>query len=84
MMSDMANGESVSAAPLLGSRLYSARMAERYSQIAVARLLDVHHTTIAAWERGPSEPRASQLVTLAKLYKTTVEHLLGLDARAAE
>ncbi len=69
-------------APLtLGGRLCAARRASRYSQSAAAEAAGVHQTTVATWERGDREPRASQLAALADLYDVTVAHLLGREAR---
>lgn len=44
----------------------------------VAKAIGVHQNAIARWESGQTEPTASNLIALSKLYKCTPEYLLDL------
>lgn len=57
----------------------SARLAAGYTQAQVAVKLGKSQTTIAAWETGRSQPAASTIVELAKLYGVSSDYLLGLS-----
>lgn len=46
--------------------------------------IGVHYNTMKNWEKGTTEPKATDLVALAELYGTTVEALMGLDVPEAE
>mgnify|MGYP001574109133 CR=1 FL=1 len=55
-------------------RLRHLRHSRHWTLICAAGLLehlglDISHVTLANWERGRSEPRASDLVFLSKLYE---------------
>ena len=55
-------------AGVLGERLADARRARNLTQQAAADALGVSRTTITAMEKGDRRPRASELVSLARLY----------------
>lgn len=42
--------------------------------------MGVHYNTLKNWELGATEPKATELASLAKLYGVSVEALMGLDA----
>lgn len=48
------------------------------SQEAVARAISVSRATVASWERGDTEPMASQVVKLAELFGVSTDKLLGV------
>jgi Zn-dependent peptidase ImmA (M78 family)/transcriptional regulator with XRE-family HTH domain len=53
---------------IIGERLSDARRARRLTQQQAANELGVARTTITAMEKGERRPRATELVTLARLY----------------
>lgn len=61
---------------VIGQRLSDARRARRLTQQQAAEALGVARTTITAMEQGVRRPRASELVTLARLYGRQVGDLV--------
>lgn len=59
------------------NRLYDLRKAHGYSQDELADLLNVSRQAVSKWERGESYPDTDNLISLAKLYKISVDDLLG-------
>ncbi len=50
----------------------------------VAESLNVHPNAVSRWETGKTEPTASNLIALCKLYDVTPEYLLDMtDERKA-
>lgn len=60
-----------------------AREAAGLSKIKVARAVGVCWLTYHRWESGKFQPRADQLVRLAKALGTTTEELLHEEAEEA-
>lgn len=44
----------------------------------VATAIGVHANAVSRWESGESEPTASNLIALCRLYKVTPEYLLEM------
>lgn len=62
----------------------SERTRSRLSAEKVGERVGVSKNTILSWERGDTEPTASQLQALADLYGCTVDYLLDMtDERLA-
>lgn len=64
----------------IGERLRLAREESNIRQADAAAAIDVARTTIVAMEQGQRRPRTSELIKLAKLYKTSVNALLRQEA----
>lgn len=64
---------------VIGQRLGDARRARRLTQQQAAAALGVARTTITAMEHGVRRPRASELVTLARLYGRNIGDLVRPD-----
>lgn len=64
----------------IGERLRLAREESNIRQADAATAIDVARTTIVAMEQGQRRPRTSELLKLAKLYKTSVNALLRQEA----
>lgn len=62
----------------LGGRLARARRTQGMAQSAAARALGVSLRCLGLWEQGATEPRASDLLRLALLYKVAPSTLLGV------
>ena len=62
---------------LVGNRLRMAREAKRLTQVQVKNLTNIHNKTLSGYEKGVSEPDIDTLKTLANLYETSVDYLVG-------
>jgi len=62
---------------LLGNRLRTAREAKRLTQVQVKQYTNIHNKTLSGYEKGVSEPDIETIKTLAKLYETSVDYLVG-------
>ncbi len=62
---------------LLGIRLRAAREAKRLTQVQVKKLTNINNKTLSGYEKGVSEPDVATLITLANLYGTSVDYLVG-------
>lgn len=56
-------------ATAFGTKVREAREARGWSQDKLARELDLHHNTVAAWELGKSEPRLTQFMKVAEVFR---------------
>lgn len=61
----------------LGERIKDHRMKCKMTQEFVAESLGVSRQAVSKWESGSSDPSTSNLIALAKLFKITVEELIG-------
>lgn len=61
--------------------LEALRIRERMSREELAKKLDVSYMTIRNWERGNTEPGASQLIRLAAIFAVSVDQLLGRESQ---
>lgn len=64
-----------------GWRLKNLREKRGLTQAEVAERLGVDRATISSYERNLGFPRVEKLETLALLYRTSVDYILGLDNR---
>ena len=62
----------------------SAREKAGMTQNEVAQALGVNQSSVSFWESGRNQPRAKQMVKLAKLYGVTVDELLREEDQNAE
>ena len=60
----------------LGEVLREHRISCNMTQEFVAESLGVSRQAVSKWENGTSEPSTSNLISIAKLYGTTVEELV--------
>jgi len=51
-----------------------------YSQEEVAKQLGIHNTTYGNWELGKTEPDIENLKKLSKLYRTSIDELVGCES----
>ena len=67
------------------SNMRKERLECGYSIQEVAEKIDVHPNAVSRWETGKTDPAASNLIALCKLYGCSPEYLLGLtdDKQAA-
>lgn len=62
---------------LLGIRLKMAREAKNLTQVQVKSLTNIHNKTLSGYEQGVSQPDIDTLKTLANLYETSIDYLVG-------
>lgn len=67
----------------LGERLKHAREKKRYTQIEVAKMLDISNGAISGYERNYRDPDTDTLNKLATLYEVTPNWLLGRQEKDA-
>jgi transcriptional regulator with XRE-family HTH domain len=63
--------------PKQGARLLALRKAAGFTQIELAKLLDVSHANIAFWEWSDKPPRSEVLPAMARALGVSVEEILG-------
>ena len=61
----------------IGEQLRYFRQRKQMSQKQLADILHVTPQTISKWELNKSTPDYDQLITLSKLYRKSVDALLG-------
>lgn len=62
------------------SRFREARELAGMSQTEAATRIGVPQPTLSRWETGKSDPNATHLVALCKLYRRSADELLGLTS----
>lgn len=67
----------------LGDRMRKARVAAGLEQADLAKRVGVSRPTVSQWERGRSEPRATQLLAWADATGHHIEWLLGVRSRCS-
>lgn len=50
------------------------------SQMTLAEATGISQSSLARWELGKTEPRASELIVLCNFYGISADELLGIDA----
>lgn len=69
---------------MIRSNMKAERARNGYTVEQVAEKIGVHSNTIVRWENGTAEPRASNIVAMAHLYRCTPEYLLGIAANRGD
>jgi len=64
-----------------GKRLYELRKASNYTQEELASLLNVSNAAVSKWESGISYPDITLLPNIARIFKVSIDTLLGLELR---
>ena len=64
---------------MLGQRLYEIRTSLGWSQVELAKKLNISKQTVSNWENENIQPSIEMLVRLAKVFNVTTDFLLGLD-----
>lgn len=64
---------------MLSTRIHELRAALGWSQVELARELNVSKQTVSNWENDNIQPSIEMLVRLAQIFGVTTDYLLGLD-----
>lgn len=65
----------------IGERLRDIRKDNNFTQAELAELLGLTRSAVNSWEMSDSLPSTLYLMKLAKLYKVSIDYLVGLDNR---
>ena len=60
------------------NRIREYREKNGFSQEDLAQLLNLDRSSVAKWESGDSTPRTDRLIEMAKIFKCSIDELLGL------
>ncbi len=60
-------------------RLRELRLEKGLGQIELANSIQVSKGIISLWENGLREPKLSNLITIAKFFKVSIDYLSGLE-----
>ncbi|WP_370618344.1 helix-turn-helix domain-containing protein [Citrobacter meridianamericanus] len=69
---------------MLNERLRTLREKKKLTQKKIAAELGITTQTLQTWERGESEPKASQLVILSKLFGVSIEEICTGNETSAD
>jgi len=64
---------------MLGQRIQKLRSGCGWSQVEVAKRLQVTKQTVSNWENENIQPSIDMLVRLARLFHVSTDYLLGLE-----
>ncbi|MBQ7346229.1 MAG: helix-turn-helix transcriptional regulator [Oscillospiraceae bacterium] len=64
---------------MLGENIKALRSAMGWSQVELAKRLNITKQTVSNWENENIQPSIEMLVHLSKTLGVTTDHLLGLD-----
>ena len=67
---------------MLGKNIKSLRTALGWSQVDLARKLNITKQTVSNWENDNIQPSIEMLVRLSKIFGVTTDYLLGLETDA--
>ncbi len=65
---------------MLGQKINELRLAFGWSQVALAKRLNITKQTVSNWENDNIQPSVEMLIRLAKIFNVTTDYLLGLDS----
>ena len=63
----------------IGQKIKELRLERNLNQRELAAAIQVSQPTIAAWESGENEPKATYILRLALFFGVTADFLLGLE-----
>jgi len=64
-----------------GRNFKDLRIADKKSQLDMAKIFNVTQATISGWETGRKIPEVPMLITVAKYFGVSVDYLLDLDLK---
>ena len=62
---------------MLNKRIHDLRVAQGYSQVALAKRLGVSKQAVSNWENDNIQPSIEMLIRLAELFSVSTDYLLG-------
>ena len=64
---------------IFGDKLKDLRLEKGIGQIELSKHLNVSKGIISLWETGKREPKLSNLVSIARFFKVSIDFLAGID-----
>jgi transcriptional regulator with XRE-family HTH domain len=64
---------------MLSRRIHELRAALGWSQVELAKRLQISKQTVSNWENDNIQPSVDMLVRIARLFGVTTDYLLGLE-----
>lgn len=64
---------------ILATNIYELRQELGISQQELAKRVGVSQKAIDFWEKGINEPKASYIISLARVFNVSADFLLGLE-----
>lgn len=64
---------------MLGQRINTLRLSCGWSQVELARKMNITKQTVSNWENENIMPSIEMLVRMVKLFHVTTDYLLGLE-----
>lgn len=64
---------------MLSRRIHELRTALGWSQVELAKRLQISKQTVSNWENDNIQPSVDMLVRLSRLFGVTTDYLLGLE-----
>ena len=65
---------------MLNKRIHDLRVAQGYSQVALAKRLGVSKQAVSNWENDNIQPSIEMLIRLAELFSVSTDYLLGRES----
>ena len=66
---------------MLNERIRKLRLERKWSQVDLAKKLNVTKQSVSNWENDNIQPSSDRLVKLARVFSVSTDHLLGLEGR---
>lgn len=64
---------------MLGNQIKELRLAFGWSQVELARRLNISKQTVSNWENDNIQPSIEMLVHLAEVFRVSTDYLLGRE-----
>lgn len=64
---------------MLSKRIHELRTAMGWSQVELAKRLQISKQTVSNWENDNIQPSVDMLVRISRLFGVTTDYLLGLE-----
>ena len=66
---------------MLNERIKKLRLSRNWSQVDLAKKLNVTKQSVSNWENDNIQPSIEMLISIAQTFSTSTDYLLGLDNR---
>lgn len=64
---------------MLSRRIYELRTSHGWSQVELARRLNISKQAVSNWENDNIQPSIDMLIRLSNTFQVSTDYLLGLD-----
>lgn len=66
---------------MLNERIKKLRLARNWSQVDLAKKLNITKQSVSNWENDNIQPSIEMLISIAQIFSVSTDYLLGLDNR---